>query len=231
MAKLFAAEGAKVVAVDVVPARLDEVKEEVRAAGGVVTTVVANVAQAREIEGAIDVACDTYGRLDVLVNNAGIMDRALPVAECPDDVWDRVLAVNINGPFYACRKAVPIMIQQGGGTIINIASVGGLRGGVAGVAYTVAKHGVLGLTKNIAAFYADKGIRCNAICPGAVATAIGLGGEPHPEGLAKLQRVAALSPKLGQPDEIAAVALFLASEDARFINGAAVVADGGWMAI
>lgn len=179
----------------------------------------------------IDTVVKTYGRLDILVNNAGIMDRALPVADCSDDVWNRVMAVNVNGPFYACRKAVPIMVQQGGGTIINTASVGGIRGGVAGVAYTAAKHAVIGITRNVAASYADKGIRCNAICPGAVATAIGIGGEPHPEGIAKLMKVAALSPRTAEAHEIATVALFLAGDDASFVNGAVLVADGGWSAI
>lgn len=131
----------------------------------------------------------------------------------------------------ACRKAVPIMLNQGGGSIINVASVAGVRGGAAGVAYTSSKHAVLGLTKNIAGFHAKNGIRCNAICPGGVATAIGLGGEPHPEGLPRLMKMAETSPRTAQPQEIATVALFLASDDASFVNGAALIADGGWVAI
>lgn len=231
IAKLFAAEGARVVAADIVPANVEQVVSEIRAAGGVAVAVVANVAKAEEVEGMIDTAVKTYGRLDILVNNAGIMDRAMPVADCSDELWNRIMAVNVNGPFYACRKAVPIMIQQGGGTIINTASVGGIRGGVAGVAYTAAKHAVVGMTKNVAAFYADQGIRCNAICPGAVATAIGIGGEPHPVGVAKLMKAAALSPRTAEAGEIASVALFLAGSDASFVNGAVLVADGGWTAI
>lgn len=231
MAKLFAAEGAKVVAADIVPTGVEQVVSEIRAAGGAATAVVANVAKAEDVQAMIDTAVNTYGRLDVLVNNAGIMDRATPIADCPDDLWNRVMAVNLNGPFYACRLAVPIMLKQGGGSIINVASVAGVRGGAAGVAYTSSKHAVLGLTKNIAGYYAKDGIRCNAICPGGVATAIGLGGEPHPGGVAKLMKVAETSPRTAQPQEIATVALFLASEDASFVNGVALVADGGWVAI
>ena len=231
MAKLFAAEGAKVVAADIVPTGVEQVVAEIIAAGGTATAVVANVAKEEDVEAMINTAVNNYGRLDVLVNNAGIMDRATPVADCSDELWNRVMAVNLNGPFYACRLAVPIMQKQGGGSIINTASVAGVRGGAAGVAYTSSKHAVLGLTKNIAAYYAKDGIRCNAICPGGVATAIGLGGEPHAEGLARLMKVAETSPRTAQPQEIATVALFLASDDASFVNGVALVADGGWVAV
>jgi len=231
MAKLFAAEGAKVVAADVVPTGVEQVVGEINAAGGTALAVVADVSKLQDVENMIDTAVSTYGRLDILVNNAGIMDRVVPVAECSDDLWNRVMGVNLNGPFYACRKAVPIMAKQGGGSIINTASVAGVRGGAAGTAYTTSKHAVLGLTKNIAAYYAKDGIRCNAICPGAVATAIGLGGEPHPEGTARLMKMAETSPRTAQPEEIATVALFLASSDSSFVNGAALIADGGWVAI
>jgi len=176
MAKLFAAEAPKVVAADIVPTGGEQVVAEITAAGGTATAVVANVAKEDDVEAMINTAVNTYGRLDVLVNNAGIMDRATPVADCSDELWNRVMAVNLNGPFYACRLAVPIMQKQGGGSIINTASVAGVRGGAAGVAYTSSKHAVLGLTKNIAGYYAKDGIRCHALCPGAVATAIGIGG-------------------------------------------------------
>jgi NAD(P)-dependent dehydrogenase (short-subunit alcohol dehydrogenase family) len=220
-----------VVAADIVPAGVEQVVKEIEAAGGTAMMAIANVAKVEDVEAMINTAVQTYDRLDILVNNAGIMDRAMPVHDCSDDLWNRVLAVNVNGPFHACPKAVPIMLQQGGGTIINTASVGGIRGGVAGIAYTAAKHAVVGMTKNMAAFYADKGIRCNAICPGAVATAIGIGGEPHMEGVTKLMKVAELSPRTAEPQEIANVALFLASDAASFVNGAVLVADGGWSAI
>lgn len=231
IATLFAAEGAKVVAADLVPTGIEQVVQEITAAGGTATAVVANVSKVQDVEAMIDTAVTQYGRLDILVNNAGIMDRVLPVAECTDEVWDRVMSVNLNGTFYACRKAVPIMVEQGGGNIINIASIGGVRGGVAGAAYTTSKHGVLGLTKNVASYYTNQGIRCNAICPGGVSTAIGLGGQPHPAALERLMKVAETSPRTAEPEEIATVALFLGASDSSFVNGIALIADGGWTAI
>lgn len=231
MAKLFAAEGASVVAADLVPAGVEQVVADIQAAGGNAIAVIANVAKKEDVEAIIDKAVETYGRLDVLINNAGIMDRVMPVADCPDDLWERVMAVNLNGPFYACRKAIPIMIQQGGGVIINTASAAGLRGGAAGAAYTASKHALVGLTKNIAAHYAKQGIRCNAICPGGVATAIGVGGVPHEEALGRLMKLSELSPRTADPKEIATIALFLASDDSSFINGLPLLADGGWGAI
>jgi len=231
MARLFAAEGAKVVAADLVPDGVEQVVQEIRAAGGTALAVTADVSRKEDVEAMIDRAVETYGRLDVLVNNAGIMDGVKPVADCPDETWNKVLGVNLSGVFYACRKAVPIMVQQGGGVIVNNASVGGLRGGVAGAAYTASKHAVIGLTKNIAAFYGAEGIRCNVICPGAVATSIGICADPDMKSVARLMKVAEMSPRTGAPEEIAAVALFLASDDSSFVSGAVLVADGGWLAI
>lgn len=159
------------------------------------------------------------------------MDRVLPVGEVTDEVWNSVLAVNLNGPFYTSRKAVPLMVAQGGGVIVNTASGAAVRGGVAGAAYTASKHGVVGLTKSIASYYAKEGIRCNAVCPGGVATNIGVGGIPHAEGMAKLRKVLELTPRIAVAEEIATVALFLASDDASFVNGAVLIADGGWAAV
>jgi NAD(P)-dependent dehydrogenase (short-subunit alcohol dehydrogenase family) len=227
-ARLFASEGARLVLVDVVPAGLEQAVAEIRAAGGTATAVLADISKADEVARMIDAAVSAYGRLDVLFNNAGVMDRVLPVADCPDEVWDRVLGINLNGPFYACRRAVPLMLAQGGGVIINTASIGGIRGGVAGAAYTTSKHGLIGLTRNIAAFYATQGIRCNAICPGGVNTQIGLGGEPNAEAVARLMKLAETNPRTGEPEEIARVALFLASDDSSMVNGCALVADAGW---
>lgn len=231
MATLFAAEGARVVAADIVANRLEEVVAGIRAAGGDATAVVADVSVESDVDKMIDTALQTYGRLDVLVNNAGIMDRFLPVADLPTDLWRKVLAVNLDGPFFACRRALPVMVSQGGGAIVNIASVAGVGGGRAGAAYTTSKHALVGLTKNIAQFYAGKNIRCNAICPGAVETGISLGGEPHPEATQRVMKFLELNPRTGKPEEIARVALFLASDDASFVNGAVLVADGGWTAV
>jgi hypothetical protein len=139
----------------------------------------------------IGAAIERHSTLDVLVNNAGIMDRFLPAAETPDELWERVLKVNLTGPFLATKRAIGPMLEGGSGVIVNIASVSGLRGGAAGAAYTASKHGLIGLTKNTAANFATEGIRCVAICPGGVDTGISPGEslesgirhvEPRPSG-------------------------------------------------
>jgi NAD(P)-dependent dehydrogenase (short-subunit alcohol dehydrogenase family) len=174
-------------------------------------------------------AIERFGRLDVLVNNAGILDRFLPVADVSDEIWNRILAVNLTGPMLTSRAAIPRMLEQGGGVIVNISSVAGLAGAKGGAAYTASKHGVLGLTRNIAATYGREGIRAIAICPGATATNIDV-SDLDARGNAALNLVVQASPRQADPREIAAVILFAASEEASFVNGAALVADGGWTA-
>ncbi len=228
----FVAEGAAVVAVDIVAEALDRTVAELQAQGGKATGCVANIAADGDVERMLSVATSTYGRLDILCNNAGIMDLMTPVADVPLALWERVLAVNLTGPFLACRRAVPLMLEQGGGRIVNTASEAGLRGGTAGTPYTVSKHGVVGLTRSIAFHYGDQGIRCNAVCPGGVETAIGVGsGTPHEAGLAKVMALVQNSAgKPAKPEQIASVIAFLASDDASNINGAILPADGGWFA-
>ena len=221
----FAEQGASVVAADVS-------EEGLGRAGKTegVSVVRADVSSAQDVEGMIGAAIERHGALDVLVNNAGILDRFLPAAETPEELWERVLGVNLTGPFLATKHAVGPMVEGEGGVIVNIASVGGLRGVAAGAAYTASKHGLIGLTKNTAANYAADGIRCVAICPGGVDTGISPGGDLSERGYATLNRVLAAMPRLASPAEIANVALFCASDEASFLNGAAIVADGGWTA-
>ncbi len=227
------AEGAAVVAVDIVEAPLQALAAELEQQGAKVTACVANVASDTDVESMLATATSTYGRLDILCNNAGIMDLMTPAADVPLDLWERVLAVNLYGPFLACRRAIPLFLEQGGGSIVNTASEAGLRGGAAGTPYTVSKHGVVGLTRSIAFHYGERGIRCNAVCPGAVATAIGLGnGIPSQAGLGRaMPFIQASAPKrVSAPEEIAAAIAFLASKDASYINGAILPVDGGWFA-
>ncbi|MDQ7844202.1 MAG: SDR family oxidoreductase [Armatimonadota bacterium] len=224
MVQRFVAEGAQVVAADVVAAGLEQFR-------GVpaVTTVRMDVTVQADVDRLVQTAQDLGGP-HILVNNAGIMDRFLPVGEVTDEVWSRVLAVNLTGPMMLCRAAIPVMVRSGGGVIINIASVGGLAGGRAGVAYTASKHGLIGLTRNVAASYGGDGIRCVAIAPGGVKTGISIGGDPSPRGYETLKKTLGAMPRQGEPEEIAALAAFLASDEASFLNGAVITADAGWLA-
>ncbi len=234
MAKLFTKEGASVVAGDWNAKRLDEAVAGIQAAGGKITGVQGNIADLAAAEGLIDLAVNTYGGLNVLVNNAGVMDYMQGVGELTDDVWRRVLGINLDGPMFTTRKAVQHMLAHGGGSIVNVGSTASLHGGAAGAAYTASKHALLGLTRSTAWMYAKKGIRCNQICPGATATNIGESmprDKVDPTGAARAQEFAALIPAYLTPDDIAAVALFLASDESVHINGAVITADGGWDAV
>jgi NAD(P)-dependent dehydrogenase (short-subunit alcohol dehydrogenase family) len=233
MAKRFAAEGGKVVAGDWNAARLDAAVADIKGGGGTIVGAQGNIADRATAEALVDLAVSTFGRIDVLVNNAGVMDYMQGVGELSDDVWRRVMGINLEGPMFTMRRAVPWMVEQGAGAIVNIASVGGLEGAAAGAAYTAAKHGLIGLTKNTAWMYATKGVRANAIAPGGTRTNIGetMPSERlDPAGAARAAAYAALMPAMLDPEDIAALALFLASDEARFVNGAIVVADAGWTA-
>jgi len=231
IAKLFAREGAKVVVSDYVEQTAKETVDMIASAGGAATLAVADVSKEEDVQRMIDTAVNTYGTLDILVNNAGIMDGMTPAHELTDQLWERVIAVNTTGPMRAIRKALPIFMEKRKGVIVNVASIGGLQGSRAGAAYTASKHALVGLTRNVAFQYADLGIRCNAIAPGGVETNIGVGSAtPSQFGLEKAMKGTAANPRTGKPEEIAAVALFLASDDASFVNGAVIVADAGWTA-
>jgi NAD(P)-dependent dehydrogenase (short-subunit alcohol dehydrogenase family) len=229
----FVVEGAAVVAVDIVEAPLQALVADLQEQGATIIGCTANVAFDTDVEAMLNTATSTYGRFDILCNNAGIVDLVMPAAEVPLELWERVLSVNLTGPFLACRRAIPLFLEQGGGTIVNTASEAGLRGGAAGTPYTVSKHGLIGLTRSIAFHYGERGIRCNAVCPGLTATAIGAGnGVPSEAGVARAQRFiqGSMPSRIATPEEIAAVMAFLASKEASFINGAILPVDGGWSA-
>lgn len=231
IASLFAREGAHVLAADVSRATVEETVEKIRKGGGEAVAFVGSVAVQADVESMVRKAVESFGTVDVLVNNAGIMDNVEPVHALSNEQWERVMGVNLNGVFYASRAVLPIFLAKGRGAIVNVASVGGLQGARAGAAYTAAKHAVVGLTKNMAFMYAKKGVRANAIAPGATATNIASTMKsPHPEGAALAFSGVGLSPRTAQPEEIATVALFLASDDASNVNGAVIVADSGWTA-
>lgn len=230
IAQAFAAEGAKLVLGDIEGDKLNATVEELKSSGVQVVGLRVNIADVNDANALVDLAKSQFGRLDVLVNNAGIMDRFLPVGEVPDDVWNRVLAVNLNGPMYTMRRAIPIMIEEGGGAIVNITSAAGLGGGFAGVAYTASKHGLVGLIKNSAFMYAPKGIRVVGIAPGGINSGISLGGAPSEFGYGRLGPQLATMPRVGEMAEIANVVVFAASEKASYLSGAIIPVDGSWLA-
>lgn len=234
IALAYAKEGAKVVAVARRQEMLDALVNDAKGFEGEIVAYKADISLKESVESILDFAVEKFGKLDILVNNAGVMDQTTPIGEVTDELWNKVMGLNVNGPMYAMRKAVNIMLKQGGGNIINVASLGSLKGGIAGCTYIASKFALLGMTKNTAYMYANKGIRCNAICPGGVRTEIitkGVGAD-HPSafGIERAMLGMGANPRLGEPEEIASVAVFLASEDSSFVNGIALIADGGWSA-
>ena len=231
IAELFAAEGAKVVATDVNVEGVEAVVRGIEERGGSAAALRVNVASEEDVQRMIDTAVERFGTLDILVNNAGIMDNFVPAGEVTDELWEKIFAVNTTGPMRAIRKALSIFTEKKSGVIVNIASIGGLNGSRAGAAYTASKHAVIGLTKNVGYQYASQGIRCNAIAPGGVNTNIGATmTAPNPFGMEQAMKGIGANPRAGESEEIAKVALFLASDDASFVNGAVLVADAGWTA-
>lgn len=231
IAELYASEGAKVIVADLNLEGAQAVVSGITEKGGVAKAVQVNVAKQEDIDNMIDTAVSEYGTLDILVNNAGIMDGFEPVADILDERWDLIFDINTKGVMRAMRKAIPIFLEKGKGNIINTASTGGLNGAHAGATYGASKHAVIGLTKNTGYMYAQKGIRCNAIAPGAVATNISASMKNINQfGMERTKPVQGVIPRVGEPEEIAQVALFLASDESSFVNGTVVTADGGWTA-
>jgi len=228
IAGLFAREGAKVVVSDIDKEKADEVVEEITFTGGNAIAVIADVTKEEDVQNLVDATVYKYGTMDILVNSAGIMDSFVPAGAVTDELWEKVFGVNVTGAMRMIRKALPIFEAKRSGVIVNIASAGGSR---AGAAYTASKYAVVGLTKNVGFQYAKLGVRCNAVAPGSVKTNIGTTiFAPHIFGMERVMAGMNLSPRTGDPEEIAKVALFLASEDSSFVNGVVITADAGWTA-
>ena len=232
IAMTYAQQGAKLVITDINLDGVEAVAQEITKKGGQAVAIKTDVAKKSDIDAMIDLAIDKYGKLDILVNNAGIMDNMQPVDEIDEATWRRIMDVNVSSVLFASKKAVQVFKKQANkGVIINIASVGGIRGSRAGVMYTASKHAVIGITKNIAYMYAKTGIRCNTIAPGGVNTNISsCMTNPSQFGMERVMEGVANSPRMGEPEEIAGPALFLASEQSSLVNGVVLVADGGWTA-
>ncbi|MGO8871730.1 MAG: glucose 1-dehydrogenase [Acidimicrobiales bacterium] len=227
-AGLFAAEGARVVVADVVGGDAESAAAEIVGVGGDAVAVTADVSDEDQVATMIATAVGTYGGLDVLFNNAGIFPADDGgVLDTPPETWQRVMEVNLKGVWLGCRAAVPAMLDSGGGSIVNVASFVALMGAAtAQIAYTASKGGVLAMTRELAVEYARRGIRANSICPGPIETPLlaELLAEPD-----RRQRRLVHIPigRFGRPEEIAKAALFLASDDASFVTGSALVVDGG----
>lgn len=230
IALLFARQGAKVVAADYNQEGLTKFAQEADPSLQI-TTIAGDISKLDNVKGIYTHAQSQFGAVDIVVNNAGVMDKLEPVGELEDEMFERVIGINLRGTFYMMREAIKLFEPKGKGVIVNIASIAGMEGGRAGAAYTASKHGIIGLTKNTGYSYAKSGIRCNAVAPGAMNTNI-MGGI----SLANLgvMAKALLSTQghqsVGKPSEVAQAALFLASDEASFVNGTVLVADGGWSA-
>ena len=228
----FAAEGACLVIGDRNAERLEEVAGVIRSAGGTVVSTAGDISRKEVAESLIELAIENHGRIDVLVNNAGIMDHFQGVGELSDEIWRRVFATNVDAPMYTSRRTVPHMIQQGGGSIVNTASIAALVA-CNSAEYAASKAGVLALTRVAAQEYGPFNIRVNAICPGATATPMARRfAAANPAGSAasdpkRLERMGVLG-RFAVPEEMAKAALFLASDDASYATGATFVIDGGW---
>lgn len=227
----FAKEGANIVAVARRKERLEELVTTLKDCGGRVIPFVGDVTKEETMVGAIDLAVKEFGRLDVLINNAGIMDDMSPIGDVKNEKIDQVFAVNVYGPMYSMRKAVQVFLKQGdGGNIINVASLGAMRT-AAGAIYGASKAAIVSLTKNTAYMYIPDGIRCNAIAPGGIATEIGTSmGVPNMNGYSRIKNVMATAPAPGSAEQIASAALFLASDESSYVNGDVLLVDGGWAA-
>ncbi len=228
-ATMFAAEGARVVVADYAQDAGQATVEAVRTAGGEATFVRADVSDQADARAMVDHAVSTYGRLDALYNNAGIMPEAdHSVVDTEVDVWDEVMAVNVRGVYLGCRYAIPAMEASGGGSIINIASFVALVGcSVPQDAYTASKGAVLSLTRSLAVQFGPKGIRTNAICPGPVETPLLMDWLLKDEAAKQLRLARNPTGRFGKPEEIVHMAVYLASDESRWTNGASLVVDGG----
>ena len=227
----FADEGATLIVQDIQAAPLLDLRDELRSAGATVEAIAGDVAQDADCRTAVDAAIAAYGRLDVVVANAGIIPLG-DVLESTADDWDRVMAIDGRGMFLTCKYAIDAMLKTGGGSIVCLSSISGVEGQKRQATYGPAKFVASGITKHLAVEWADRGIRVNAVAPGTINTerVQRLPEEPGgPEYLEAIKRAHPMG-RIGDPVEVAKAILFLASDDASFITGAILPVDGGYLA-
>lgn len=236
----LSAAGAQILMGGILDAPGQEAAKRIRAKGGRVDFVKVDVRDGAQVERLVQSAADRFGRIDIMVNNAGVFDGFASCIDTTEALWDKVVDINLKGTFLGCQAALKRMVPQRYGRIVNTASIGGLKGGADGASYTASKFGVVGLTRQIATTYAENGVTINAVCPGVIQTEIranstailgddaprmaGVGSDP--EGYKRLVPAR----RKGLPAEVADLTVFLASDQAAYINGQAIAIDGGWSA-
>jgi NAD(P)-dependent dehydrogenase (short-subunit alcohol dehydrogenase family) len=221
----FAAEGARVAILDRTEAALHEAAQAAGNAGGEVLTLACDVSKPEEVEAAVTRTVERFGRLDIAFNNAGVENKAAPVAEIELEEWDRILDINLRGTFVCMKHELAQMVRQGGGVVVNTSSGAGIRGVAGGAAYAASKHAIIGLTRSAALDYAKSNIRVNAVLPGNIETPMMdrfTGGD--------IQKAIDLEPvgRLGKPEEIADAVLWMSADLGAFVTGASISVDGGW---
>ncbi|TPG46527.1 SDR family NAD(P)-dependent oxidoreductase [Sphingomonas glacialis] len=221
----FATDGARVAIIDRTEDALRGTADAIRDVGGEALIIACDIAQPDQVEAAVGQAVETFGRLDIAFNNAGVENKAAPVAEIELDEWDRILDINLRGTFICMKHELAQMLLQGGGVIVNTSSGAGIRGVAGGASYAASKHAIIGLTKSAALDYAKQNIRVNAILPGNIETPMMdrfTGGD--------IQKAIDLEPvgRLGKPEEIADAVLWMSADLGSFVTGAAISIDGGW---
>ncbi|MFC4558235.1 SDR family NAD(P)-dependent oxidoreductase [Virgibacillus kekensis] len=223
----YAKEGAKVILADINKEDAEKVKKEIENEGGKAVAVEGDVSKKTDAERMAQEGIDSFGRIDILTNTAGILDDYKPTLEIDEEAWDKYMGVNLKGVYLMTNAILPQMIENGKGTIINFASIAGFVAGGGGAVYTPSKHGVIGYTKQLSFDYGKKGIKANAICPGAVETAM---TEKIFNESEEIQQLLQDTPagRAGKPEEIAYLSVFLASDKSDFIHGAPIKIDGGW---
>lgn len=230
-ADLFATEGAQLVATDIDAAGLDRLRVELDARGAECATVVGDVSKADDARRMIEAAVEHYGRLDVLVANAGIIPLRTITEATPED-WDEVMSIDGRGMFLTCKYAIEQMLQNGGGSIVCLSSISGMAGQASQSTYGPAKFVASGLTMHLAVEWADRGIRVNAVAPGTIRTERVRELPYEPGGAEYIEEIVRMHPmgRLGEPEEVARAIAFLASDEASFITGAILPVDGGYLA-